>query len=412
MMWTTDPAGTNPPTALPFLYDENFQYTPVQLTFGNPGTDGISNSTFTVASQQDIAGVVIHAPCTLTLQSFGIFSFQAPQAWSVPTGSTFNIAQNFANWAFPTVLMLGGGTVNFNCNDVGRNAGNFIQQMAGGTVNLTDAYLDAGTAQASYELRDGSLNFATAASVNALGGPGGGRYFRLSGGVVDNTSGSAMTLNLGSASCQINGSFAFAGSGPLNFGAGGVDLGTVTPTLTVSNSTLEFDGPLTGTAGLTKSGAGTLMLTAANAYSGNTTVNGGILDVAQATLATNSTITLAGGATLQLDFAVTNTVSSLVLNGVSQPLGVYKAAGSSPYLAGIGSLLVVGTTAPARTNITFTVSGNGLALNWPSGQGWLLQSNSVGLANPNGWFTVPGATPPYTNSVVPSGPAVFYRLKF
>ncbi|HWD94311.1 MAG TPA: autotransporter-associated beta strand repeat-containing protein [Verrucomicrobiae bacterium] len=411
-MWTTDPAGTNPPAALPFLYDENFQYTPVQLTFGNPGVDGISNSTFSVASQQDIAGVVFNAPCTMTLTSFGIFSFQAPQAWSVPTGSTFNIEQNFANWAFPTVLMLGGGTVNFNCNDVGRNAGNFVQDMTGGTVNLTDAYLDTGTAQASYELRDGTLNFATAASVNALGGPGGGRYFRLSGGAVDNTSGSSMTLNLGAATCQINGNFAFAGSSSLNFGAGGVDLGTVTPTITVSNNTLEFDGTLAGSAGLTKAGTGTLMLTAANSYTGDTTVSGGVLDISQASLATTSTITIASGATLQLDFSVTNTVKNLVLNGVSQPAGVYKASNASPYLTGTGSLLVVGTTAPAPANITYTLSGQQVSLNWPSGQGWLLQSNSLGLGNPNGWFTVTGATPPFTNSVNPSTPSVFYRLKY
>jgi autotransporter-associated beta strand protein len=411
--WTTDPTGVAAPAALPPLYDTGTgAYLPVQLTFGNPGTDGISNSTFTVASQQTIGGVVINAPCTVTLSSFGIFSFLAPEAWSVPTGSTFNIQQSYANWAFSTVWMFGGGTINFNCNDVGRNAGTFIQDMSGGTVNLTDAYLDTGTAQAKYELQAGTLNFATAASAAALGGPGGGRYLKLSGGVVDNTSGSAMTLSLGAASCQIAGNFAFAGSSSLNFGPNAVHLGSVTPTITVSNNTLEFDGALMDTAGLTKAGAGTLLLTAANSYSGNTTVSGGVLEISQASLATNSTVTIASGATLQLDFSVTNTVAALVLNGVSQPLGVYKAGNSSPYIAGSGSLLVVGTTAPAPTNITYTISGTQLSLNWPSGQGWQLQSNSIGLGNPNGWYTVTGATPPFTNSFSHSTPSVFYRLKY
>jgi fibronectin-binding autotransporter adhesin len=409
--WTTDPTANSPTEALPPLYDPNtFAYNPLQLTFGYSGTTGISNDTFTVTSYQDIAGVVFNAPCTCTLQTFGIFSFGPPQAWSVPTGSTFNIAQNYANWAFTSVLMLGGGTINFDCNDVGRNAGNFIQDMPGGTVNLTDAYLDTGTAQANYQLLNGTLNFSTATSDDALAGPGGARYFNISGGVVDNTSGSAMTLSLGAATCQIGGSFAFAGSSSLDFGTGPVSLGTLTPTITVSNNTLEFDGTISGTAGLTKAGAGTLLLTAANAYTGNTTVNGGILDIAQATLPTNSTITVASGATLQMDFAGTATVNDLVLNGVDQPAGTYSAATSSPYLAGTGSLKVLGIVAPATITGT-TSSGNQFVLNWPTGQGWLLQSNSVGLTNPNGWITVTGATPPFTNIVNKSARAVFYRLK-
>jgi autotransporter-associated beta strand protein len=409
--WTTDSTANSPTEALPPLYDPNtFAYNPLQLTFGYPGTAGVSNDTFTVTSYQDIAGVVFYAPCTCTLQTFGIFSFGPPQAWSVPTGSTFNIAQNYANWAFTSVLMLGGGTINFDCNDVGRNAGNFVQDMPGGTVNLTDAYLDTGTAQANYELLNGTLNFSTATSDDALAGPGGARYFNISGGTVDNTSGSVMTLSLGAATCQIGGSFAFAGSSSLDFGSGPVSLGTLTPTITVSNNTLEFDGSLSGTAGLTKAGAGTLLLTAANTYTGNTAVNGGILEISQATLPTNSTITVGSGATLQMDFAGTTTVNDLVLNGTNQPAGIYSAATSSPYLAGTGSLKVLGVVAPAT--ITGTVSsGNQLILNWPTGQGWLLQSNSVGLTKPNGWFTVPGATPPFTNSINKSVPAVFYRLE-
>jgi autotransporter-associated beta strand protein len=219
-----------------------------------------------------------------------------------------------------------------------------------------------------------------------------------------------MTLSLGAATCQIGGSFAFAGSSSLDFGTGPVSLGTLTPTITVSNNTLEFDGTISGTAGLTKAGAGTLLLTAANAYTGNTTVNGGILDIAQATLPTNSTITVASGATLQMDFAGTATVNDLVLNGVDQPAGTYSAATSSPYLAGTGSLKVLGIVAPATITGT-TSSGNQFVLNWPTGQGWLLQSNSVGLTNPNGWITVTGATPPFTNIVNKSARAVFYRLK-
>ena len=57
---------------------------------------------------------------------------------------------------------------------------------------------------------------------------------------------------------------------------------------------------------------------------------------------------------------------------------------------------------PAPTNITYTVSGGALVLEWPNGVGWQLQAQTNGLSvglNPasNAWFTVTG-TSPYTNT--------------
>jgi len=65
------------------------------------------------------------------------------------------------------------------------------------------------------------------------------------------------------------------------------------------------------------------------------------------------------------------------------------------------------------TNIVFSVTGNLLDLSWPSNYtGWLLQSNSAGLATSNAWFAVPGSTA--SNSVQitidPSLTNVFYRM--
>ena len=74
--------------------------------------------------------------------------------------------------------------------------------------------------------------------------------------------------------------------------------------------------------------------------------------------------------------------------------------------------LQVDNSQPNPTNITYTVSGSTMTLNWPVGQGWQLQSNSVSLSNPGTWQTVTGATPPYPVINNPSQPAVFYRLKY
>ncbi len=187
--------------------------------------------------------------------------------------------------------------------------------------------------------------------------------------------------------------------------------------MTVNAGTLTVAGVIgDGGSGysLTKAGSGTLTLSGANTYKGNTTVNAGTLDISQATLATNSTITVevAAGALLQLGFAVTNTVTSLVLDGIAQPAGVYGTVNSTPGFAGTGSLLVLGSTTPTPTNITYTVSGSALTLNWPAGQGWNLQSNSVSLASSNDWHTVTAATPPYPITINPANPEVFYRLTY
>jgi len=80
-----------------------------------------------------------------------------------------------------------------------------------------------------------------------------------------------------------NSDFTFTGTNDLNLGAGAVSLGSTagTRTVTVDANTLTVGGIISnGTAtGLTKAGAGTLVLGGVNLYSGGTTVNAGTLTV-------------------------------------------------------------------------------------------------------------------------------------
>jgi autotransporter-associated beta strand protein len=143
--------------------------------------------------------------------------------------------------------------------------------------------------------------------------------------------------------------------------------------------------------GLTKQNTGTLTLSGANTYTGNTTVNGGILELVQPTIPTNSTVTVTNGAVLQLDFAVTNTVTNLVFNGVSQAPGVYNSTTGAPYITGTGSLLV-GTPVAPLSSLRFTaapvISGTSLTISVTnSGAGTVYLLASTNLATPISLWT-------------------------
>jgi len=104
------------------------------------------------------------------------------------------------------------------------------------------------------------------------------------------------------------------------------------------------------------------------------------------TVSTNAA--LGTNALLTLNFAnsETNTVSALILGGVSKPNGVYNATTDPLYLSGAGSLQVTPSINPLPGPIQFGVSGSTLALSWPTNLGWILQSETN--LTSNAWFDV------------------------
>jgi len=126
-----------------------------------------------------------------------------------------------------------------------------------------------------------------------------------------------------------------------------------------TGNTYTFGGHVVGNLALVVS-SGTQTLTGTNGYLGSTTVNGGTLELANATIATNSTVTITNGALLQLDFSTTNQIGALVLNGVSQAPGVYNSTTSPTYITGSGNLIVP-ATGPGTFTVSPTVTGIALA---------------------------------------------------
>ena len=183
-----------------------------------------------------------------------------------------------------------------------------------------------------------------------------------------------------------------------------------------ADGNLNFNGIITGSGSLVKTGAGVLNLNSNNTYTGNTTVSGGTLALNFPCLANAAAVTVATNAILQLNFAATNPVAALVLNGSSKAAGIYNATTDPTYLAGTGSLQVGSSIPTNPTNLTFSVSANTLSLSWPSNYvGWILQTNVAGLTVGSGWYDVPGSSTntqlsvPLTNSTVTSE---FFRLRY
>jgi autotransporter-associated beta strand protein len=299
------------------------------------------------------------------------------------------------------------------------NGGNFVGPNTSGYLNITGPVTNTATGVISS--RNGFVRFS-----------GGGNYttFDLNQGTVSLGANNGLCSNSTLAvSVSANSTFDLNGFNQalagLSDGAtfqelvtnGAASLSTLTLNLSGNSA---YSGVIAGNLALVENGSANLLLAGTNAYTGNTTVNGGTLELAQPSLAARSTVTVASGALLQLDFTATNIVSGLVLNGVSQPLGLYNSTTSPSYLTGSGSLLVAVTVAINPTNITAKATGNNLNLSWPADHtGWrlLMQTNHLAAgisANTNDWGMVSGSanTNQVNLTIDPTKPAEFYRMVY
>jgi len=241
------------------------------------------------------------------------------------------------------------------------------------TGEVANAVVELGTGYTSFTRISGNAT----GNVN-LGGFSGGDinnagFASVSGTATVNLGGSGTALTWGSVGFFLNGGNLVLGSPNV---AGTVDFQNAinlvgNRTITALNGTADVDGIISGviangngTRSLTKDGAGTLALTAANTYSGSTNVTAGTLLVNGNQTAANGAVAVASGATLG---------GNGTLGGATAVTGIV-----SPGTTGIDTL-----------NIANSVTWNGAATAG-SATDWIFQlgaANTADLLNITGAFT-------------------------
>lgn len=334
-----------------------FQYnSPLQSRFGsiivgNGGGGGISrliqssgtligsslvlNNGFTGhgAGQVDLSGGLLSISGSVTLSN----QVAGDNIWSTLTVSN------------DAALTITGSLNHTGAPSSGRNAAGRVVQT-GGTITV-----------------GGAINLARSTAGNSA--PRRGEY-HLNGGVLTTSqvvrdagtdTFGTFQFNGGTLRSSASSTSFFQGLTRAVLRDGGAVIDTNGYNITIAQDLLHSDigGDQAFDGGVTKSGAGKLILSGNNTYTGDTTVNEGTLSLAQVNSNNeDASVMIAPGATLELTHGAADTVGRLFIGSTVQPAGTYQAIGNPgsgieiPQITGSGQLIVTGSSGVATWNTT------------------------------------------------------------
>jgi autotransporter-associated beta strand protein len=398
---------------------------------GFTGADGGSNATqlisnFNLTYSATPSGNVLPANTPLTVNVNGTFDLNGG---SQAVGSLAGAGAVINSNAGAALLTLGNDGTNQTFS--GTITGNLAVTKVGTglqTFSGANSYIGGTTINA------GALSFASLGAlpttgqitVNLGGGlvglgayPNVNQWLTASPQAINTSSSGAILLTPGSTDTDVN--FATPGYNALSLGALGAVTynGTIEPgsngyylgggggTLTVASAVNDANSLSTA---LNINGPGTVVLSAAPGYTGNTTVNtGGVLDLGGNTFTTTATVSLLGG-TIQDGTVVSNSAdyviqSGLVSANLGGPVNLSKTTTGTATLTGAntysgvtsinGGILNLGSTGAIPSGGTITFGGGKMqfsAANTLDYSGQILNSSAPISIDPNGQ-SVTFATP-------------------
>jgi fibronectin-binding autotransporter adhesin len=304
------------------------QYNAIAAVIGNPPAGGVttvvkegSGEWVLNGRNEYTGGTVINAGTLLLAHGYGTMGGSGdPSLGVLPSGGTVSIAsgatlefytgdegvgrhneehvqehlvQRVASISGSGTIDLNSGTLEINNTSTGTFSGVIIENTDG---NPFDFDQDKQTSGNLTKMNSGTLVLTGTSRYTGVTTVSAGTLL-LSGG-ADRLP-PATSLVITSGTLNLNGNAQTVAS--LSGSGGGVVLGS--GTLTVGGSTDgSFAGVISGTGSLIRKGSGTLTLTAANTYSGGTTVNGGTLLLSGNGAATSSSgFAVQTGGVLKLD---------------------------------------------------------------------------------------------------------------
>lgn len=260
-------------------------------------------------------------------------------------------------------------------------AGAYVRAVNYATPDPNSVSVGAGTTvganSGKHVQTTGAISGQTNVSINTL----------KIGGAFNFTLAASQTLTLSNGGLLKAGNNAASLSGGTGITTGGgvelvVRTDQASDSLTISTPILSST-----TGGLTKSGAGTLILSGTHTYSGDTTVNAGTLELQTASgLNDPGKLIVNGTATVYLNFTGTDTIGGLSFDGGAtwQATGTWGGVGSGAShedsrLTGNGMLnVVMAVTVTAATDAK-TYDGTTGSTGMPAMVGTLLPGHTVTL---------------------------------